>query len=733
MAIVVIKDSEKNNPRFKERRSKRINDQVDIVTESELGQLLVQDQAPVTESIESAIQSERTVVAHFMLGHKKKIYQINKNVYGLDVAGRANFGLVDINETTSDGAEVSTGNEFLTATIGTPGTIGSNSVLPFWGTTIASGLNSYIYNMGYFRDMRRVLSNFGDYNPFANDISINGFAIDEMYIDKNVIKNIGITPKKVESVTSYVRSYDDLDGISVASLSILNNPKASQTQNQTATAQTSGVLDASSGGVFVGIEFNAGTDFVVDTFRFNASESEKESTITNGVTSWNIIREGKNIIDGTEFSGSNNFFEYISELEELSVKRTRDFRAGYRYFFEVKKHTIPALEYAQNRTFIEYSNSSVETGNIVNLMATVKSTLSTLTYDGGFAPTRYSSNHRFLISTANNTLSGEIRLESGDIWNMKSGAYVSSILPAKLPNELSVNSFRIDTQFNASFEVGGLLTVTSSPATYTLKDAILPIYEEKAGLSQYGLSSYIDDVMSDEKRNGYSASATSTFDVYGSIYMRKFTTMAGLEFLFAMSGRSDVNDASYSAIGTRTDGISDVSITPAVSSPSYQSGTAAYTFTDRFGNVRTVFADTSAGTSTAGTPKVFNAYRASTAAEIYEVKILRYPAETVETSSPIYGPAANQAYGDYAAYGGYGAYGTSEPMIIGYDTFLQNEVSDATLAGVPFSLSNFAAPWRNTGTQTTLQITVGNGTAQRKVLDYSNEYNSLYKASIFVS
>ena len=79
MAIVVIKDSEKNNPRFKERRSKRINDQVDIITESELGQLLVQDQAPVSESIQTAINSDRTVVAHFMLGHKKKIYRPEKN------------------------------------------------------------------------------------------------------------------------------------------------------------------------------------------------------------------------------------------------------------------------------------------------------------------------------------------------------------------------------------------------------------------------------------------------------------------------------------------------------------------------------------------------------------------------------------------------------------------------------------------------------------------------------
>jgi hypothetical protein len=732
MAIVVIKDSEKNNPRFKERRSKRINDQVDIITESELGKLLVQDQAPVSESIQTAINSDRTVVAHFMLGHKKKIYQINKNVYGINAAGIANFGTVDINNTTSDGTEVSTGNEFLTATIGTPGSIGANTVLPFWGTTNASGLNSFIYNMGYFRDMRRVLSNFGDYNPFANDISINGFAIDEMYIDKNVIKNIGITPKKVESITSHVRSYDDLGGLSGASLSVLNNPKASQTQNQTATAQTNGVVDASSGGVFVGIEFNAGTDFVVDTFRFNASESEKESTLTDGVTNWNLIREGKNIIDGTEFSGSNNFFEYISEIEELSVKRTRDFRAGYRYFFEVKKHTIPALEYAQNRTFIEYSNSSIETGNIVNLMATVKSTLSTLTYDGGFATTKYVSNHLFLISsTANTAPSGEIRLGSGDVWNMKSGAYVSSILPAKLPNELSVNSFRIDTQFNPSFEVGGFITGSPAPETYTLKDVILPIYEEKADLSQYGLSSYIDNVTSAEKRNGFSAPATDTYNAFGSINMRKFTTMAGLEFLFAMSGRSDVNDASYSAIVTRQDTATDV--VPSVSSPSYQSGTAAYTFTDRFGNVRTVFADTGSGTSTAGTPKVFNAYRASTAAEIYEVKILRYPAETIEISSPIYGPAANQAYGDYAAYGGYGAYGTSEPMIIGYDTFLQNEVSAATLAGVPFSLSNFAAPWKPIGTVTDLQVTTGSGTTQRKVLDYSDEYNSLYKASIFVS
>lgn len=78
MAIVVIKDSEKNNPRFKERRSKRINDQVDIITESELGQLLVQqtelEETPIVEKINSLVNEEKQLLAHFYFGPNKNIW-----------------------------------------------------------------------------------------------------------------------------------------------------------------------------------------------------------------------------------------------------------------------------------------------------------------------------------------------------------------------------------------------------------------------------------------------------------------------------------------------------------------------------------------------------------------------------------------------------------------------------------------------------------------------------------
>ncbi len=104
MAIVVIKDSEKNNPRFKEKRSRKVNDQVDILTETEFATLLVEQTAsqetPIVEKINDIVDEEKQLLAHFYFGPNKNIWSrtnYNRSSASDKIENLLDFTVVDTN------------------------------------------------------------------------------------------------------------------------------------------------------------------------------------------------------------------------------------------------------------------------------------------------------------------------------------------------------------------------------------------------------------------------------------------------------------------------------------------------------------------------------------------------------------------------------------------------------------------------------------------------------------
>lgn len=702
MAIVIIKDSEKNNKRFVEKRSKLINDQVDIVSESELGQLLTQEQAPVSETINSAVDSERTVVAHFLLGHKKDIYMYGNirkdNSIPLTFGGLLPYTPYDPTGEVNDGA-LSTANEYL---------LTQPSERNHWGISVGTGLNSYLYNSGVLRNVQYMVETFADYNPFLHDISLNGFAIDEMYVDRNVIKNIHIAPQltgaygltnRVEGDSSSQQSLNHAFGI-------LGSPSNLQLKD---TTTTGGSSDISSGGVYVSFEFNTDSEDLISAPLITGHALDGAGNVSTLTYQDRFV----NLTTGETKSSIDDYYPMLDASAEKITKQTRDFKAGYRYFFEVKKHTIPTLEYAQNRNFI--TKNAFMGGSLNVLLATLDPVPTTtsgvnLLYDQGFVRAfDVATPNSFQINSTPSASTSTINLSNGDVWNMKSGALVASVVPAALPNELSVHSFVTRAFWNPVFmyEYFGKLEpgLANNPGLLNQKDyantsyaLLMQLYKDKANMpdsfSELALETFEplfnvgQDMYAVTGQLGVFGSGFADLNGHKGITMNRFSTMGALEFLFTMSGQSDILDTSTSAFSTSNDDITTTSDT-LTSSVAVGNGSSTFTFTDRFGQTRTVIRNASSGgLTTNSAPKVFTANRASTAAEIYEVKIVRYPSATVDISNPIYSEASG-AYGGYG-YDGYGYSGGASATVIGYDTFKENVVDKYTIAGVPFSVGTWA-------------------------------------------
>lgn len=717
MAIVIIKDSEKNNKRFAEKRSKLINDQVDIISESELGELLTQEQAPVSETINSAVDSERTVVAHFLLGHKKDIY-----LYGniRNISSPPTFGGLlpySSDAIVGEDASLSTANEYLTA---------QPSNLNHWGITSGKGLNAYLYNSGVLRNVQHMVETFADYNPFLHDLSLNGFAIDEMYVDRNVIKNIHIAPQGTD-LYGLTNNIDGSTGNAQQSLTqplgILQNPSDFQLRNT--TSRGAGYSDASAGGVFVSFEFNTDSEDVISAPLITDYEVLNKGNQQVEVSSLSYQERFVNLTTGETKNQTPDYYSMLDASAEKIIKQTRDFKLGYRYFFEVKKHTIPTLEYAQNRNFITknsfaYSNTGPSLSVLLATLDPVSTTASgvNLLYDQGFVPTfRSGTSYSFQINSTPPASGTTINLSNGDVWNMKSGALVSSVVPAALPNELSVHSFVTRTNWNPVYMYeyfgGGDSGIVVNTELFNQKNydnssfgLLTQLYKDKANMPEsfgqlaaqtfYPLADISLEIYSMTgmyRTLAYDAAVVENSPNLG-VTMSRFSTMGALEFLFTMSGQSDILDAGTSTFNAASDTTFDTtdSLTSSLESPG-----SSFTFTDRFGTIRTVYSNTGGTYHTTGAPRVFTANRASTAAEIYEVKIIRYPSATVDVSNPIYSEAAGGGYG-YGGYGydGYGYSGGASATVIGYDTFKKNVVDKYTIAGVPFGVGTWATGNSNT-------------------------------------
>lgn len=717
MAIVIIKDSEKNNKRFAEKRSKLINDQVDIISESELGELLIKEQAPVSETINEAVDSERTVVAHFLLGHKKDIY-----MYGNIKAGLSNplsfGGLLPYSPFDSTGVNdgaLSTANEYLLA---------QPSNLNHWGVGYGVGLSSYLYNSGVLRNAQYMVETFADYNPFLNDLSLNGFAIDEMYVDRNVIKNIHIAPQStgVYDLTNKVEDAGSFGQTASQRLGILSNPQNIKLRNTT----HEGGGDAGSGGVFVSFEFNTDSEDLI-----SAPLITNHTVYNAGKDAY--VEYQDRFINLTTGETKNTTTDYRSMLDasaERITKQTRDFKTGHRYFFEVKKHTIPTLEYAQNRNFI--TKNSFTSGSLSVLLATLDPVPTTvagtnLLYDQGFVPAfGIASPTSFQINSTPSGSTDRINLSNGDVWNMKSGAVVSSVVPAALPNELSVQSFVTRTIWNPVFMfeyfekpqpgiVNNVGLINQKDYENTSYALLMQLYKDKANMpdsfSELALETFEpllnigQEMYSISGQLGiFNQEAAVLGGQVNAITMNRFSTMGALEFVFTMSGQSDILDAGMSAFATLSDEIINTADSLTSSNQITDGNPSSFTFTDRFGATRTVYRNSNAGgtlvTNTA--PRVFTANRASTAAEIYEVKIVRYPSATVNASYPIYSEASG-AYGGYG-YGDYGYSGGASSTVVGYDTFKENVVDKYTIAGVPFGVGTWAPAAPHQGTSEFYQV-----------------------------
>ena len=715
MAFFIIKDEEKNNKRFTEKKSKKLNDQIEILTETEFANLLVQGQVgstvqtPVASAIQESIDNERTVVAHFLVGHKSDVY---KTVFNADYADTA-FGE---NEVDPNGT-VSTANPYNSA-----------GASPFWGVTNQTGLINYLQARGFKRDLHKTLEYFGDYNPLSNSLEVSGFGIDTMYLDKSVIKSLSISPLKT-------RSNDRNQGLSdpfstggssqIGNRSAFSDPKsfglADDMQGQYSQ------YDYSSAAMTVVLEFNVdGLETDIISTEWSSPSGGNLYTDTSVSPSVTYVQEGSigtlarttietgekqyaNVIFQATDSDSNQTYreslpynprDRWGERVETIQEKVRDTWKGYRYFFEIKKHTSPALDYAMNRTFIEKTANLRQYKNLLAQMSFVSGT-ATLSYKYGFA-----SGDKSPLMWSENALSNDwtyqgygaisgsgnyqtVTMTNGDVWNMKSGAYVSSVMPAELPNEIALFGVRKQGRFNPLQAIGvyNYNLSVGSVGYYTTYGNLVELYAEKAGLNEFGKSKLIE---ASSRATGESLqydsvpSAFNSSTNYTQVLLIKESVLAGIDFSFANVGRSDNNDNNSNQVVTNPLSNQDYNTSPTTQG-------ALFSYVDADGVTQEVYLPYSGTTNynMPGAAKVFNSNRASHPAEIYEVKIYRYPTPTVETTVPVYETV--EAEGGYGEYGDYGYYGGTTSKFIGYNTFTENaEFEGYSIAGVDFSYGHFA-------------------------------------------